>query len=123
MQDTNTLIERWVSNWHEPNPDVRRATIDELCATDCVYRNARAEFTGRDGLQDAVTAAHEAWIEQGYSFRLARIDSHHDAIRYVWEMVPDAGGEPASVGTHFARVDADGRLISDHQFVDVPPPA
>ena len=49
MQDTNTIIERWVSNWHEPDPDRRRATIDELCAPDCVYRNGRAEFTGHHG--------------------------------------------------------------------------
>jgi hypothetical protein len=123
MDDANAMIERWVASWHDPDPDQRRITIDELWAADCAYRNARAEFTGRDGLQDAVTAAHQKWITQGYVFRLARVDRNHHAIRYVWEMVPAEGGEPASVGTHFAMVDSDGRLISDHQFIDQAPPA
>jgi nuclear transport factor 2 (NTF2) superfamily protein len=123
MQDTNEMIERWVASWHEPDPDRRRATIDELWAADCAYRNVRAEFIGRDGIQDAVTAAHETWVEPGYAFRVARIDVNHDAVRYTWEMVRSDGEEPASVGTHFALLDAAGRLVNDHQFIDKAPPA
>ena len=38
-------------------------------------------------------------------------------------MVPAGGGEPDSIGTHVAIVGADGRLVSDHQFIDKPPSA
>src|ERR1700733_5548366 len=125
MNDTGTIIERGVANWHEPDPDQRRATIDELCAADCVYRNGRAEFTGRDGVQEAVTAAHEVWDKQRYAVGVGGVggppgaDPPPAGTRYVWELAPAEGGEPASVGTHFALVDPEGRLISDHQFVDV----
>ena len=36
-------------------------------------------------------------------------------------MVPAGGGEPDSIGTHVAIVGADGRLVSDYQFIDKPP--
>jgi hypothetical protein len=38
-------------------------------------------------------------------------------------MVPRDGGEPDSIGTHVATVGADGRLLSDHQFIDKAPSA
>lgn len=46
---------------------------------------------------------------------------HGRGVRYRWEMVPAAGGEPDSIGTHVAMLGDDGRLISDHQFIDKPP--
>lgn len=86
-----------------------------------MYRNARAEFHGRAGIEEAVTAAYNAFGLNGFVFRLAGLDTNHDAVRYRWEMVPAAGGEPDSIGTHIAVVDSDGRLVSDHQFIDKPP--
>jgi nuclear transport factor 2 (NTF2) superfamily protein len=121
MSQPDALIERFVASWNDPDPATRRRVIDEICAPDCVYRNVRAEFSGRDGVAEAVTAAHEAYVDNGFVFRLVSLDTNHDAVRYRWEMVPAAGGEPDSIGTHIAMLGPDGRLTSDHQFIDKPP--
>jgi SnoaL-like domain len=121
MTDINTTIEKFVSSWNEPDAAVRRQVIDEVWSQDGVYRNAASEYPGRAGIAQAVDEAYQAFGANGFVFRLASIDTNHDAVRYRWEMVPAAGGEPDSVGTHVAMVGQDGRLVSDHQFIDKPP--
>jgi len=79
MSDINTTIEKFVSSWNEPDAAARRQIINDVWSEDGVYRNARAEYPGRDGI------------------------------------------EPDSIGTHVAMLGADGRVVSDHQFIDKPP--
>jgi nuclear transport factor 2 (NTF2) superfamily protein len=121
MTDIETTIKTFVASWNEPNAEARREAIDQIWASDGVYRNASTEFTGHDGIAEAVNAAYEAFGENGFRFNLAAVDVNHNAVRYRWEMVPVAGGEPDSIGTHVAMLGADGRLVSDHQFIDKAP--
>jgi nuclear transport factor 2 (NTF2) superfamily protein len=121
MTDINTTIEKFVTSWNDPDAQARRQVIDEIWSEDGVYRNASSEFHGRAGIEQAVTNAYNAFTSNGFVFRLAGIDTNHDAVRYRWEMVPREGGEPDSIGTHVALVGGDGRLVSDHQFIDKPP--
>jgi nuclear transport factor 2 (NTF2) superfamily protein len=121
MSDTNTIIEKFVTSWNEPDAAVRRQIIDDVWSEDGVYRNASTEYPGRDGIERAVTEAYDAFTSNGFVFRLTSVDTNHDAVRYRWEMVPTAGGEPDSIGTHVAMLGADGRVVSDHQFIDKPP--
>ncbi len=121
MSDINTTIEKFVSSWNDPDAAARRQVIDEIWSEDGVYRNASTEFHGRGGIEQAVTNAHDAFTANGFVFRVASVDTNHDAVRYRWEMVPKAGGEPDSIGTHVAMLGTDGRLVSDHQFIDKPP--
>lgn len=121
MTDIDTMIERYVASWNEKDPAVRRAIIDAIWADDGIYRNKRTEFKGHDGIEEAVTQAHDTFTANGFLFRLASVDTNHDAVRYQWEMVPAAGGEADSIGTHVAMVGMDGRLVSDYQFIDKPP--
>jgi hypothetical protein len=98
-------------------------TIETTWSPDGIYRNATAEFEGYAGIARAVTAAHDAFVATGFVFTLANVDTNHDAVRYRWEMLPASGGEPDSIGTHVAVVGTDGRLVSDHQFIDKAPSA
>lgn len=123
MNDVEGMIKSYVASWNEPDPAARRRVIEETWTPDGIYRNATTEFAGYQGLEDAVTAAHQAFSANGFSFRVAGIDRNHDAVRYRWEMVPTGGGDPDSIGTHVAMVGTDGRLVSDHQFIDKPPTA
>jgi SnoaL-like domain len=123
MNDVEAMIKSYVATWNEPDPAARRRVIEETWAPDGVYRNATTEFAGYQDLEKAVTAAHEAFSANGFSFRVAGIDRNHDAVRYRWEMVPAAGGDPDSIGTHVAMVGTDGRFVSDHQFIDQAPSA
>jgi nuclear transport factor 2 (NTF2) superfamily protein len=121
MPSVEATIHRYVDSWNDPDPAERRRVIDEIWSTDGVYRNASTEFEGSDGIEQAVTAAHNAFVANAYRFQVASVQINHDAVRYQWEMVPAAGGEPDSLGTHVAMLGTDGRLISDHQFIDKAP--
>lgn len=121
MSDIEELVKKYVACWHEPDPADRRKTIAEVWAETGVYRNAGAEFHGHEGVYDAVTEAYEAFVKNGYEFRVAKVDTNHDAVRYQWVMTAAAGGEPASIGTHVATTGADGRFVRDYQFVDKAP--
>jgi nuclear transport factor 2 (NTF2) superfamily protein len=121
MASIDEMIGSYVASWNESDPAKRDLTIEQTWSPDGIYRNATSEFEGYDGIARAVTAAHDAFVANGFVFTLANVDTNHDAVRYRWEMLPASGGEPDSIGTHVAVVDADGRLVSDHQFIDRAP--
>jgi SnoaL-like domain len=121
MASIDEMIRSYVASWNESNPAKRDLTIQRTWSPGGIYRNATAEFEGYDGIARAVTAAHDAFVANGFVFTLANVDTNHDAVRYRWEMLPASGGEPESIGTHVAVVGSDGRLVSDHQFIDRAP--
>jgi nuclear transport factor 2 (NTF2) superfamily protein len=121
MASIDEMIRSYVASWNESDPGKRELTIEQTWSSDGVYRNVTTEFEGYDGIARAVTAAHDAFVANGYVFTVANVDTNHDAVRYRWEMLPANGGEPDSIGTHVAVVGSDGRLVSDHQFIDKAP--
>jgi hypothetical protein len=121
MTSIDETIRSYVASWNESDPAKRELTIEKTWSPGGIYRNATAEFDGHLGVARAVTAAHDAFVANGFIFTLASVDTNHDAVRYRWEMLPAGGGEPDSIGTHIAVVGTDGRLVSDHQFIDKPP--
>jgi SnoaL-like domain len=123
MTSIDEMIRSYVASWNESDPVKRELSIEKTWSPEGIYRNATAEFEGYDGIAGAVTAAHEAFVANGFVFTLANADINHDAVRYRWEMLPARGGEPDSIGTHVAVVGSDGRLVSDHQFIDKAPSA
>jgi hypothetical protein len=123
MASIDEMIRGYVASWNESDPTKRDLIIKRTWSRDGIYRNVTAEFEGYDGIARAVTAAHDAFVANGFVFTLASVDTNHDAVRYRWEMLPASGGEPDSIGTHVAVVGTDGRLVSDHQFIDKAPSA
>jgi hypothetical protein len=121
MTELEGIPAKYVAAWHEPDADLRQEVIDELWAQECSYHNSGASFRGRSGIAEAVTEAHDAFIKNGFVFTVAKVDVAQDAVRYQWEMVPEGGGDLAAVGTHVFTVDGDGRIVTDHQFVDMAP--
>lgn len=116
-------VEKYVASWAEPDVELRRKTVAELWAPDAVYKNPIAEFRGLDGIEAAVTEAYEMFATQGYTFRVAKVDSNHEAVRYTWEMFPAGADVPEVIGTQVVTLDAEGRMQRDYQFVDKAPAA
>jgi hypothetical protein len=121
MESAEAMIDRYVASWNEPDSTQRRRVIDDIWSGDGVYSNVTTEYEGRNGIEQAVTEAYDAFTANGYRFQVRSVQTNHDAVRYQWEMVPAAGGEADSIGTHIAMLGTDGRLVSDHQFIDKPP--
>ena len=113
-----SLIERYVELWNEPDPEVRRATIEELWAPRGANYTQSMAAVGYDALDARVTSAYESYVGTGqYRFRAgAPAVEHHDAVKVEWEMVNLADHTVASVGLEFLVL-ADGRIRSDHQFI------
>jgi nuclear transport factor 2 (NTF2) superfamily protein len=121
MTDARELVQKYISTWEQPNAELRRKAIAEIWAEDGVYSNAHTVFTGHQGIEEAVTEAYENFVKKGYVFRLAKLDTNHEAIRYTWEMMPAKGDEPDGIGTQVVLLDETGRMICDHQFIDKAP--
>jgi hypothetical protein len=123
VSDIQANVERYVASWAEPDAEIRHKTLAELWAEDAVYKNPIAEFHGLQGIEDAVTEAYDTFATQGYTFRVAKVDSNHEAVRYTWEMTPAGGTEPEVIGTQVVTLDDRGRMQRDFQFVDKAPAA
>jgi hypothetical protein len=58
-------------------------------------------------------------------FRLVEgnVDAHHNVLRFSWELVPAAGGDPLAIGFDVAVTRADGRIGNLVGFLDKAPAA
>ncbi len=137
MQAPAELVERYVALWNEPEPDARRAMVRELWATDGAqilqppqelldraaqigFVNPALEARGHGELEARVTRAHAEFIAPG-QFRFRRrgqVTRLREVVKFWWEMVPVAGGEPAGIGLEFLILGPDGRIRTDYQFIE-----
>lgn len=116
----NDLAARYIEVWNEPDAGARRTAIAELFAADAEHYTPTREVRGRAELAERIGGAYQQWVEPGAHFFRSAGDAtgHHSAVRFHWEMVVRATGEVVSVGFDFLLLDDDGRIRSDHQFVD-----
>jgi hypothetical protein len=123
--------------WNEPDPERRRTAIRDLWSVDGTHllqapediRKAAAavgfddlilEAHGYDALEIRVARAHAEFVAPGsYTFR-SRGDAERlgDIVKFHWEMVSSESGEVAAVGLEILVLGADGRIATDHQFIE-----
>src|SRR2546423_1822500 len=109
---TQTLFDRYVAVWNEPDPAARRRAIAELWAEDGVESPEPAEHRGHHALEARVAGAHDQFVATGEFVFVAgeEVLTHHDAVTFTTHMVPAAGGAPVWSGTIFLQLDEDGRI-------------
>lgn len=117
------FITRYVSVWHEPDPDRRRRLVAALWTEDAAHFTASIAVHGHDEIAARVGRAHEESVAGGgYVFRpRGPAEEHHDGVRFPWEMVPAGGGAAAGAGTTFLALADDGRIRLEYQFSDPAP--
>lgn len=116
----NALATQYFAMWNENDADTRRKIIEELWTTDGTFVDPMFDVSGHTGLFDLVDTAHELF--PGHTFRLVgEVDSHHDRIRWGWELAAD-GQPPVAGGIDCVTVAADGRLSEVVGFIDFAPP-
>ncbi len=118
MTDLDDFITQYVAAWNEPDPDARRNWIAGTWSAQAGLFNARNEYHGHAGIEDAVRRSYELFVAHGFLFRPRQKPiSHHGAIQFTWEMItPD--GEVDSIGTQFLILDDDERIRLDYQFIE-----
>jgi hypothetical protein len=113
------VLERYVAAWHEPDPERRAAAVHLLWDEHGTLVNGIAEYRGWAAVATAITRSHDVWVATGHRFREARQPvSHHNAIRFSWEMVAPDGATVISTGTNVLMLSGDSRILSDYQFTD-----
>jgi hypothetical protein len=123
MHDIATFIDRYVGIWNDPDAERRRRSVAALWTEDAEHFTRNIEARGHDELTARVARAHDEFVAKGgYVFRARTApDVHHDAVRFVWEMVPASGGAVAAVGTSVMVLAGDGRIRLEYQFPDPTP--
>jgi ribosomal protein L27 len=134
---TIDLAERYVAMWNEKDPAAGRGAIRELWTEDAAHilqppqemRDTAAtigffaptlEARGRAALEARVKRAHDEFVASGeYLFR-PRGDTVQlgDVVKFGWDMIAVAGGQPAGAGVEFVILDVYGQIRADYQFIE-----
>ena len=111
-----TLVDRYIAMWNEPDTAQRQALIARIWADDAQYVDPAAQGVGHAGIDAMVQAVQGQF--PGHRFRrTGPLDSHNDRVRFGWELAPEAGA-PIVQGTDFGIVAPDGRLAMITGFFD-----
>jgi hypothetical protein len=118
--EVEQLIDQYIAAWNETDPATRRALIARTWTEDGRYLDPLMSGEGHDGI-DAVVGAVQTQFP-GHRFRrTGELDTHHDRVRFSWELGPEAG-PPLAGGVDFGVV-SDGRLHTITGFLDFAPGA
>ena len=117
--DAQSLADRYAAVWNEADPAARRATIEQLWRPDSEHFVATKHACGHAALEERVAGAYDKNVRvAGHAFRAVRnAQSLRDVVTFNWEMIEPATRKVLAVGLEFLHVDADGRIVSDHQFI------
>jgi hypothetical protein len=106
--NATAVVEGYFTCWNSTDPARRAAAIRSTWAPDARLIDPMVDVTGHEQLAGTFAAFHETFA--GSSFRrLGGIDSHHDHLRWGWEMV-DRNDDVLLDGIDVALLDDDGRI-------------
>jgi hypothetical protein len=132
------LIDRYIAQWNEPDPDQRRRLIRQVWAVDGLQvlvnppqgiRESAAhygiafpplEVRGHDAFDSRVRRAYEMYVAPGqhvFEWDGEAVRQPGAAVSFSWVMRDLADGNVAGSGFDVLTFDADARIRTDHQFV------
>ena len=116
MADIQKVVNKYIAIWNESDPERRRALIAETWTENASYLDPMLQGDGRDGIDAMIVGVQERF--PGHRFRrTGDVESHHDRLRFTWELAPQAG-DPVVSGTDFGVVTPDNRLQAITGFFD-----
>ena len=117
MTDIEQTVEGYFDMWNETDPARRRELIERTWAPVASYVDPMFSADGYEELAEMVAGVHQQF--PGHRFRLTgAVDTHHNRVRWGWELAtPDGGGAVAS-GVDFAVLATDGRLGEVTGFIE-----
>ena len=118
--EVEQVIDQYIATWNETDSAARRELITRTWAEDGGYRDPLMSGEGHDGI-DAMIGGVQTQFP-GYRFRrVGELDTHHDRVRFSWELGPEEGAALAG-GIDFGVI-VNGRLQSITGFLDFAPSA
>src|SRR5215216_1450429 len=105
MDNLTKLIDGYIAMWNEPDAVLRRELISQTWTEDASYLDPVMNGEGQQGIDVMVQAVQERF--PGHRFvRTSAIDSHHDRVRFTWELAAE-GGAAIVKGTDYGVLAAD----------------
>lgn len=118
QNEVKRFIMRYVAMWHEADPARRKEIVLDLWRNDAENVTSKFVVRGIDDILARVHRAHEEWVaSKGYKFEpTGNTDSHHNLIKFFWQMVPKSGGPVAAKGLDIFVLGDDDRIQALYQF-------
>ena len=117
--ELNTLINRYIEAWNEPDGERRRALVAAVWTDDGTYLDPLMSGTGHDSLATMIGLAQQQFPEHRFELSFGP-DAHNDRVRFAWRLYGPADGAPVAAGVDFGTVADDGRLESVTGFLESP---
>jgi hypothetical protein len=116
MNTLTDLIDRYMATWNETDGGRRRDLIARTWTESASYLDPMLQGEGRDAIDAMIAGVQEKF--PGHRFRrTGEVESHHDRVRFTWELSPEAG-DPVVTGTDFGIVAPGDRLQAITGFFD-----
>lgn len=108
MTDVTATVDTYLAMWNETDPARRAQHIERAWAGDGHYVDPLLEAAGHSALGAMVDGVQAKF--PGHRFRrTSGIDTHHDQVRFAWELAaPD--GAVVVTGIDVGALAPDGRL-------------
>jgi len=108
MADATTIVDTYLAMWNETDPKRRARLIEQAWVGDGRYVDPMLEAAGHGALGEMVAGVQAKF--PGHRFRrLSGVDSHHDQLRFAWDLVSPEGAVVVA-GIDVGALSADGRL-------------
>jgi hypothetical protein len=117
MTDIEQTVEGYFDMWNETDAGRRRELIERIWTPVGSYVDPMFSADGYDELSEMVAGVHQQF--PGHRFRLAgAVDTHHNMVRWGWELATPDGGGAVARGVDFAVLATDGRLGEVTGFIE-----
>lgn len=104
----DSTIDGFFAAWNAEADDERLAAVRATYTDVAVVKDPLADVRGHDAIAGFIAGARAQF--PGHTFRRSSgIDTHHDLVRFAWQLVgPD--GQAVVEGFETGQLSADGRL-------------
>jgi hypothetical protein len=120
--EAQDLADRYIAVWTEVDATERRKSIAPLWMPGGRHYVGTREVQGYDALESRIIESHEKWVrDKGNRLRATEAKILHDSITFYWKMLPPAGDTKLAVGLEFVILNEQGRIVTDYQYIIIPP--
>ncbi|WP_280305984.1 hypothetical protein [Nocardia neocaledoniensis] len=131
------LATAYVALWNESDPGVRRAMIERLFTADGTQylvdppieiRQAAADLAfpvpvlavrGHDALERRVSRAYDMFLgDHVFATAAPAVEHSTNTVGIAWSMIRREDGATVGGGFDLLALDTEGRVVTDHQFIE-----
>lgn len=119
MKSASDTVTDYFQMWNEPDADKRRELIESVWTRDAVSVDPLASVEGWDQIDAMIAQVQIGYPGHRFSL-LSDIDTHHERLRFSWEMKAPDGTVTAS-GLDCVQLSDNGQFRDLTGFFDATP--